>query len=302
LEAILPSRLHNLKFKPLKRQNLTQQLVFGSFRLLSILVVAILFSVLGYILVKGFNTILDWQFWSDVPRNSLVEGGIFPAIMGTVFLTLLSIFFTCLIGIPAGIYMAEYAPRGRLKSVIDIMTNNLAGIPSIVFGLFGMSLFVVGLGFGDSLLAGGLTLAIMVLPVVIRTTEQALLGVPQELRMASTAMGASQYQTIKRVIMPMALPNIITGIVLSIGRVAGETAPILFTVAALYLPRLPHSFFDQVMALPYHLYALSVSSPNPDQSLPMAFGTATVLVLIVLAMNLLANFIRRRFTIRYSNR
>lgn len=279
----------------LKRTDLEQRLIFALLRIMALVVILILIGILAFIFVRGFGAVTDLDFWTDVPRNSLVEGGIFPAIVGTLLLTFLSILVTALIGIPAGIYLAEYVPNGWLKSLIDIMTNNLAGIPSIVFGLFGMTLFVVGLGFGDSILAGGLTLAIMVLPVVIRTSEQAIADVPQALRNASIAMGATRFQTIFRVLLPVAVPRVITGLILSIGRVAGETAPILFTVAALYLPSLPSSPFDQVMALPYHLYILSVSSPEPDKSLPMAFGTALVLLLIVLVINLLANLIRRRY-------
>ena len=279
---------------------LKQNIAFWSFRIIAILVVAILVSILGFIFVKGIGTVLSLSFWVESPRNGLVEGGVFPAIVGTLVLTVFSIVFSCLVGIPAGIYMAEYAPSGKLKSFIDIMTNNLAGIPSIVFGLFGMGLFVVVLGFGDSILAGSLTLAIMVLPVIIRTTEQSVSAVPDNLRWASLGMGATKFQTIRRVVLPMAMPRILTGVILSIGRVAGETAPILFTVAALYLPRLPHSLFDQVMALPYHLYILSVSSPDPERSLPMAFGTALVLLLIVLVINLLANWIRNRYQKRFS--
>ncbi len=277
-----------------------QHIAFWSFRIIALLVVAILVGILGFILVKGIGKVIDLNFWIDSPKDGLVEGGIFPAIVGTLALTFFSILFSCLVGIPAGIYMAEYAPEGYLKSFIDIMTNNLAGIPSIVFGLFGMGLFVVVLGFGDSILAGSLTLAIMVLPVIIRTTEQAVSAVPDTLRWASLGMGATKFQTIRRVVPPMALPRILTGVILSIGRVAGETAPILFTVAALYLPRLPHSLFDQAMALPYHLYILSVSSPDPERSLPMAFGTALVLLLMVLGINLLANWIRNRFQRRFN--
>jgi phosphate transport system permease protein len=239
--------------------------------------------------------VLSWTFWTDVPRDSMTAGGVFPAIVGTLLLTLVSISAACLIAIPAGIYMADYAPKGWIKTTIDIMTNNLAGIPSIVFGLFGMAVFVVGLGLGDSILAGGLTLAIMVLPVIIRTTEQAVRDIPRDLRAASVAMGATRFQTISRVVLPVALPRIITGIILSIGRVAGETAPILFTVAALYLPQLPGSLLDQVMALPYHLYILSVSSPEPDKSLPLAFGTALILLILVLGLNLVANAIRNHY-------
>lgn len=279
----------------MKSQYAKQNIAFWVMRLLTLCVVAILAFVLIYVFVRGFGAVISPSFWFEMPRDGLTAGGILPAIVGTLALTLLSILVACVVGIPAGIFMAEYAPRGWMKSTIDIMTNNLAGIPSIVFGLFGMTFFVVGMGMGDSLLAGGLTLAIMVLPVIIRTTEQAVVDIPQDLRNASIAMGATRFQTIYKVVLPIATPRIITGIILSVGRVAGETAPILFTVAALYLPRLPHSIFDQVMALPYHLYILSVSSPEPDKSLPMAFGTAMVLLLLVLALNLTANYIRNYY-------
>jgi phosphate transport system permease protein len=175
------------------------------------------------------------------------------------------------------------------------MTNNLAGIPSIVFGLFGMAFFVKGLDFGDSILAGSLTLGLLALPVVIRTTEEALKAVENSFRHGSYALGATKIQTIYRVTLPIAFPNIITGLILSIGRVSGETAPILFTVAAYFLPKLPHSIFDQVMALPYHLYVITTSGTNIEESRPMAYGTALVLILIVLMVNLLANGLRRYF-------
>lgn len=278
---------------------LKQKIAFTAMKVITILVVGILAFILLYVFFRGIGAVVSPSFWFDAPSEQLTEGGIFPAIVGTLLLTTLSIIVACFIGIPAGIFMSEYAPKGFLKSTIDIMTNNLAGIPSIVFGLFGMTLFVVGLGFGDSLLAGGLTLAIMVLPVIIRTTEQAVKDIPMSLRQASFALGATRFQTIIKVVLPVAMPRVITGVILSIGRVAGETAPILFTVAALYLPRLPHSLFDQVMALPYHLYILSVSSPEPDKSLPMAFGTALVLLLIVLVLNLVANRIRNHYNKKF---
>jgi phosphate transport system permease protein len=179
------------------------------------------------------------------------------------------------------------------------MTSNLAGVPSIVFGLFGMALFVNKLGFGDSILAGSLTLGLLALPVIIRTTEEALKAIDKSYREASYALGASKLQTIRRVTLPMALPNIITGVILSIGRVSGETAPILFTVAAYFLPKLPNSIFDQVMALPYHLYVISTSGTNINESRGMAYGTAVVLILIVLILNIIANIIRRFLTKKY---
>lgn len=199
------------------------------------------------------------------------------------------------IGVFSGIYINEYAKDGFFKRFIKLMTNNLAGIPSIVFGLFGMSLFVNTLGFGDSILAGSLTLGLLTLPVVIRTTEEALKSVDNTFRFGSYALGATKLQTIRRVVLPMSIPNIITGLILSIGRVSGETAPILFTVAAYFLPKLPSSIFDQAMALPYHLYVICTSGTNIEESRPIAYGTALILIAIVLIANLLANRLRRYF-------
>ena len=196
----------------------------------------------------------------------------------------------------SGIYMNEYARKGKLVRFIRVMTNNLSGIPSIVFGLFGMALFVNYLGFGDSILAGSLTLGLLCVPLVIRTTEEALKAIPDSLkRRSSRALGATKLQTIWHVILPMGMPNIITGLILALGRVSGETAPILFTCAAYFLPQLPTSIFDQCMALPYHLYVISTSGANMEAQLPLAYGTALVLILIILLVNLLANALRKYF-------
>jgi phosphate transport system permease protein len=203
------------------------------------------------------------------------------------------------IGVMSGIYMNEFIRDGFFKRFVNLMTSNLAGVPSIVFGLFGMALFVNKLGFGDSIIAGSLTLGLMVLPVIIRTTEEALKTVDDSFRHASYALGASKLQTISKVVLPISFPNIITGMILSIGRVSGETAPILFTVAAYFLPKLPTSIYDQVMALPYHLYVISTSGTNIEESRPMAYGTALVLIIIVLILNLTANFIRRSLGKKY---
>ncbi len=263
-------------------------------RLTAAFVVAILVFVVGYVAYKGMGAVVRPSFWLEFPKDSLRAGGVFPALVGTLCLTLVSIATAVFIGVPAGMYFSEYAKDSAFKRFIDVMTNNLAGIPSIVFGLFGMTLFVVGLGFGDSILAGGLTLALMVLPVVIRTTEQAFRDVPREMRIAGLGLGATRFQTLVRVVTPIAAPRILTGVILSIGRVAGETAPIMFTVAALYLPVLPRSPFDPVMAMPYHLYVLSVSSPDPDKSLPTAFGTALALLIFVAVLNAVAGVVRTR--------
>lgn len=286
------STLINTKFDRRKRR--TQRVAFWIFRLMSLVVVAILVWILGFLVVKGIG-VVNWEFLTSMPEDGMTKGGILPAIVGTLCLVVGSMIFAFPIGVMSGIYINEYAPNNWLVKFIRVMTNNLSSIPSIVFGLFGMALFVNTLGFGDSILAGSLTLGLLVLPVVIRTTEEALKAIDNSYRNASLALGATKLQTIRRVILPMAFPNIITGLILSIGRVSGETAPILFTVAAYFLPKLPTSIFDQVMALPYHLYVLATSGTDIQAARPMAYGTALVLILIVLLINLLANGLRAWF-------
>jgi phosphate transport system permease protein len=272
-----------------------QAIAFNTFRLVSFLVVAILFLILGFIAYHGFSAI-SWSFLTSMPEDGMTKGGILPAIAGTLCLIAGSVIFAFPIGVMSGIYMNEYLKESKFKRLLRSMTDNLAGIPSIVFGLFGMAFFVNTLEFGDSIIAGSLTLSLMVLPIIIRTTEEALKSVDFSLRVGSYALGATKLQTIRKVVLPIAFPNIITGMILSISRVSGETAPILFTVAAYFLPKLPTSIFDQVMALPYHLYVLTTSGTNIEQSRPMAYGTALVLILIVLVVNLCANAIRSRYS------
>ncbi len=275
-----------------KRRN--EQIAFWLFRLLSFGVVAILFYILYFLVSNGIKAI-SWEFITQMPEDGMTKGGIYPAIIGTLYLVAGSMIFAFPIGVASAIYINEYTKDGVLKKIIKQMTNNLAGIPSIIFGLFGMALFVNQLKFGDSILAGSLTLGLLALPVVIRTTEEALKAVPDTFRQASLGLGASKWQTTSKVVIPIAFPNIITGLILSIGRVSGETAPILFTVAAYFLPKLPQSIFDQVMALPYHLYVITTSGTNVAESRPMAYGTALVLIVIVLIANLLANALRKYF-------
>ena len=277
-----------------KRKKRSQRLAFGLFRLTSLLVVAILVWILGFIIVKGAG-VVSWEFLTSMPENGMTEGGILPAIVGTLCLVAGSIAVAFPLGVMSGIYVSEYARDNWLVRVIRVMTSNLSGVPSIVFGLFGMALFVNTLGFGDSIIAGSLTLALLVLPIVIRTTEEAIRSIDNSLRNGSYALGATKLQTVWRVLLPMAFPNIVTGLILSIGRVSGETAPILFTAAAYFLPKLPDSIFDQVMALPYHLYVIATSGTDLEASRPMAYGTALVLIAIVLLINLLANGLRRYF-------
>ena len=278
----------------IRRKKLSEQAAFWLFRLMSLAVVGVLFWILGFIIVKGLG-VISWEFLTGMPRDGMTAGGILPAIVGTLCLTLGSIVIAFPLGILSGIYISEYTRDNWLVKLIRIMTNNLSGVPSIVFGLFGMALFVNTLGFGDSIIAGSFTLALLVLPIVIRTTEEALRRIDNSYRLGSLALGATKLQTIRRVLLPMAMPNIITGLILSVGRVSGETAPILFTAVAYFLPKLPSSIFDQVMALPYHLYVIATSGTDLEATRPMAYGTALVLIAIVLVINLAANGLRRYF-------
>lgn len=275
-------------------KKIAQSLAFGLFRLLSALVVLLLVFILGFIAAKGIG-VISLDFIVGYPEDGMTGGGIFPAIVGTLCLVAGSMLFALPAGVMSGIYISEYAGHNWIVKLIRIMTNNLSSIPSIVFGLFGMSLFVNTLKFGDSILAGSLTLGLLVLPLIIRTTEEALKSIPDDFRHGSYALGATRLQTIWKITLPMAFPNVITGIILSIGRVSGETAPILFTVAAYFLPKLPSGIFDQVMALPYHLYVLTTSGTDIEASRGMAYGTALVLIMIVLVLNLSATFLRNYF-------
>lgn len=286
--AIQPNSSYN------RRKHIIQQTAFGCFRLLSYGVAALLFFILEFIIVKGIG-VINWEFLSQAPSDGMTKGGIWPAIFGTCCLMAGSALFAFPTGVMSGIYMNEYAKDGKLVRFIRMMTNNLSGIPSIVFGLFGMAFFVNWLDFGDSILAGSLTLGLLALPIVIRTTEEAFKDLPDSFREGSLALGATKAQTIWNVLLPMAMPRIITGLILSLGRVSGETAPILFTCAAYFLPKLPDSIFDQCMALPYHLYVVATSGTDIEAQMPIAYGTAFVLILIVLLMNLAANSIRKFF-------
>lgn len=273
-------------------QKIKQKTAFFLFRLFSFFIVGILVSILGFIVINGIS-VISWDFLTKSPTDGMTAGGIFPAIVGTFYLVIGSLIFAVPLGVMSAIYTTEYAGNGYIVRFIRLMTNNLASVPSIVFGLFGMALFVNNLGFGDSILAGSLTLGLLTLPLIIRTSEEALKAVPDAYRSGSLALGASKLQTIRKVVLPSALPNILTGVILSIGRVSGETAPILFTVAAYFLPNLPQSIFDQAMALPYHLYVLATSGTDLEASRPMAYGTALVLIVIVLVFNLSATLLRQ---------
>lgn len=277
------------------RKRRSQKTALMIFKGLSLFVVLVLFSILGFIIYRGAG-VINWTFLTEAPSDGMTSGGIFPAIVGTLLLMAGSAAVAFPVGIMSGIYMNEYASKnGRAVKFIRLMTNNLSGVPSIVFGLFGMALFVKYLGFGDSILAGSLTLGLLSLPLVIRTTEEALKDIPSGIREGSLALGATKLQTIWKVVLPMGMPRIITGLILSLGRVSGETAPILFTCAAYFFPQLPASIFDQCMALPYHLYVISTSGTDIEAQQPIAYGTALVLIIIVLVINLLAGVLRKYF-------
>lgn len=261
-------------------------------KLMTLLTIIPVFLIIGYIFYTGIPSI-SWSFLTEMPSNGMRAGGIFPAIVGTLWLTLGTIIVSVPFGILTGVYLVEYAKDNMLTRIINLTIINLAGIPSIIYGLFGMALFVIFLGFDVSILSGSLTLGIMCLPVIITATRESLLAIPKHLREASLALGATKWETTTKIILPAAMPGILTGVILSISRAAGETAPIMFTAVAFYLPFLPISYWDQVMALPYHLYVISTQVPN----MPASFisGTLFVLVLITLSFNLFGAFVRQRF-------
>jgi len=266
-----------------------QKIAFTLLGIASTIVIVPVIVIFAVLIQKGFPAI-NWQFLTTMPRMGMRAGGIFPAIMGTLYLVAGTIIVALPLGVLAAIYLVEYASKNFLTRMIEVAIVNLAGVPSVVYGLFGMGLFVIYLKLGVSIIAGALTLAIMILPVIITSAKEALQTVPRSFREASLALGVSKWETIRCVVLPNALPGILTGTILGISRAAGETAPILFTVAAFYLPRLPKSIFDQCMALPYHLYVLSTQVPNVKPALQ--YGTALVLVGMVFLLNLVAILVR----------
>jgi len=270
----------------------SEKIAFAVLTLAAISVVVPILLVLGYIVVQGISAI-SWEFLTAMPRSGMKEGGVLPAVVGTVVLTLGTAIAALPLGVGAAIYLAEYARDTWLTRIIRLAIINLAGIPSVVYGLFGLGLFVLALHMGTSIVAGSLTLGLMTLPIVISTAEEAILAVPQRFRVVSVSLGGSRWQTIRYQVLPQALPGILTGVILGLERAAGETAPILFTVATFYLPQLPTSIFDQTMALPYHLYV--VSTQVPGMPIQVQFGTALVLLALVLSMNVVATVIRSRF-------
>jgi len=272
---------------------LKQKLGFFLLGLSMAIVLLFLGSIVYFIVTKGIRAI-SWEFLTQVPKSAMTKGGVAPAIVGTLYLTLGSIIFALPLGLACAIYLCEYSPKNIIVNIIRISINNLAGVPSVVFGLFGLAVFVKFFGFGVSILSGSLTLGILVLPSIISATQESLLALPQSIREASLALGATQWQTIKKVILPSALPGILTGIILSIGRVAGETAPILFTAATFYMRGYPKSLFSEVMALPYHIYALMTEGTHPEAQTQIAYGCALILLVLVLFISSIAIIIRQR--------
>ncbi|MGQ9583897.1 MAG: phosphate ABC transporter permease PstA [Anaerolineae bacterium] len=268
-----------------------QRIGFALLTLAALVVVIPILFVIGYIIYKGIWAI-NWEFLTAMPRSGMKEGGIFPALVGTVLLTFGTAIASIPLSIGAAIYLAEYARDTWMTRLVRLAIINLAGIPSVVYGLFGLGMFVLFLGLGTSIVAGSLTLGLMTLPVVISTAEEAILAVPQSFRVVSVSLGGTRWQTIRHQVLPHALPGILTGIILGLERAAGETAPILFTVAAFYLPQLPRSPLDQTMALPYHLYVISTQVPG--MPLSVQYGTALVLLVLVLSMTTAATVIRSR--------
>ena len=250
-------------------------------------------AILFFIAAKGLGTI-NWAFLTQVPRDSMTAGGVAPAILGTFYLTLGAILFSLPLGVACAVYLTEYSPKGWIVNVLRISINNLAGVPSVVFGLFGLTVFVKSLGFGVSILSGSLALGILALPVIISAAQEALVAVPQSIREASLALGATQWETIRKVVLPAALPGILTGVILSVGRVAGETAPILFTAAAFYVKGYPDSVLSEVMALPYHIYALMTEGTHPEEQTRIAYASSLLLLALVLSVSMLAIWIRQR--------
>lgn len=270
-----------------------ERISIWSLRLATYFIVGVVGWIVFDIVVKGLP-VISWEFLTAAPRRSGAEGGILPAIVGTLCLVIGTIAVALPLGMASAIYLSEYAGSGRLTRLIRLAITTLAGVPSIVFGLFGLGLFVLFLQFGTSILAGSLTMACMILPTIIVASEEALRAVPQTFREASLALGASKWRTIWDNVLPYALPGMLTGSILGIGRAAGETAPILLTAAAFFLPKLPTSIMDQVMALPYHLYVLATQHPDIEKVRPMQYGTALVLLIMVLGLNLVAILIRAR--------
>ena len=275
------------------RRLLTEKAMFGLLRLIAALNVLVLIGICVFLLVQGLPA-LSWEFLSEPPRKMMTEGGILPCIIGTAILSLGALLLAFPLGVLSAVYLHEYAGRSRLAGYVRLGVNNLAGVPSVVFGLFGLSFFVTFCGFGVCILSGVLTLAVLTLPVIINTAEEALRAVPATYREASLALGAARFQSILRVVLPCALPGMLTGAILGVARAAGETAAIMFTAAVFSTPKSPDSLFSAVMTLPYHMYVLATAGTDIEKTRPLQYGTGLVLILLVLGMNLAAIILRDR--------
>ncbi|MEN8212008.1 MAG: phosphate ABC transporter permease PstA [Thermodesulfobacteriota bacterium] len=275
------------------RRKIIQKSWFFIFKLAAWINGAALLIMVYFIISQGFSAI-SWEFLTKAPEDSMTKGGILPCIAGTVALCLITVLIAFPIGVASAVYLNEYAGKGRIVRIVRLGINNLAGVPSIVFGLFGLAFFCIVLKMGVSAVAGGLTLGIMTLPVIIGASEEALKAVPDTYREASLAIGATKWQTIRKIVFPAALPGIITGTILGISRAAGETAPIMYTGAVFFTPNLPDSIFDEVMALPYHIYVLATAGTNIGATRHLQYGTALVLIGLVFGMNLTAIILRAK--------
>ena len=297
-EATAGSLLQSRKL--FRMSDLSQALGFLCLILCILFALLFLGTLIYFITSRGIS-VISWEFLTEVPRRAMTKGGVAPAIVGTFYLTLGAIAFALPLGLACAIYLCEYSPAGYIVNIIRLSINNLAGVPSVVFGLFGFAIFVKVFGFGVSILSGSLTLGIMALPGIISASQEAILAVPQSYKEASLALGASHWQTIKKVVLPTALPGILTGVILNVGRVAGETAPILFTAATFYTRGYPDSIFSEVMALPYHIYALMTEGTRPEIQTGIAYGCSLILLCLVLAISALAIILRQRQRITYGS-
>lgn len=274
------------------KKDYIQTLGFALLFMCAIVTLLFLGLILYFVFERGIG-IISWEFLTSVPRRGMTQGGVAPAIVGTFYLVLGSIIFALPLGLATAIYICEYSPKSYVVNIIRLSINNLAGVPSVVFGLFGMAVFVNYFGFGVSILSGSLTLAILILPGIISASQEALMAVQHSLREASLALGATHWQTIKKIVIPSALPGVLTGVILSVGRAAGETAPILFTAATFYRRGYPTSIFDEAMVLPYHIYALMTEGAHPEKQTIIAYGCALILLVLVVMVSGLAIYIRQ---------
>lgn len=276
-----------------KRFNLREGFFLSLIRTLGFTGAIILIIILFFVAYNGIH-ILSWEFITQPPVDAMTKGGIFPAIVGTLLLTVICMIVVIPVGVTTAIFLTEYSRQGIILKMVNMSIYTLAGVPSVVFGLFGLTVFVVTFNFGMSLIAGSMTLAIMVLPYIISTSEEAIKAVPYSFREASLACGATKWQTIKKVVLPAAIPGILTGSILGTAKVSGETAPIMFTAAAFFTPGLPRSLFEPVMALPYHIYVLATAGTHIEETRPIQYGAAVTLIILVLGMNLLGIILRAR--------